>query len=171
MTTDDPWAPCAIPAPATPQQSYEKALDAAGYGAAARARYIAEAADPEYAECEWDNNIVPAAEAAGIIPEPPAYELTVEEQVREWCHRAASRQFDATHGDPAPWDLTQQDVDTIKADTERLVVERGQELAAFLRDNPRTPEDPAGAYDDRVFALLARAPGDGTRAETEETTK
>lgn len=158
MTTDDPWATSTVPAPATPQQAYEEALDAAGYGPAARARYIADATDPEYAECEWDNNVIPAAEAAGILPEPPPYEPTVEEQVREWCNRAAARQFDAAHGDPAPWDLTQQDVDTIKADTERLVVERGEELAAFLQANPRTGEEPAGAYDDQVFALLAQEP-------------
>ncbi|MFF3697407.1 hypothetical protein [Streptomyces sp. NPDC002221] len=155
MTTDVLWATSTVPAPATPRQAYEDALDAAGFGAAARARYIADAADPEYAECEWDNNVVPAAEAVGLITEPPPYEPTVEEQVREWCHRAACRQFDAAHGDPAPWDLTQQDVDAIRADTERLVVERGEELAAFLQVNLRTGEEPVGAYDDRVFALLA----------------
>ncbi|MFF4285665.1 hypothetical protein ACFY0R_10095 [Streptomyces sp. NPDC001633] len=158
MATDDPWATSTVPAATAPWEVYEDALDAAGYGAAARARYIASAADPEYAECEWDNNVIPAAEAAGIIPEPPSYEPTVEEQVREWCSRAAGRQFDATHGAPAPWDLTQQDVDTIKADTERLIVERGAELAAFLQANPRGAEEPAGAYDDRVFALLAEEP-------------
>lgn len=152
MTTADPWTGTPAPQPSA-RQRYEQALEAAGYGTAARARYIEDAADSEYAECEWDNNVIPAAEAAGTLPEPPPYEPTVEEQVREWCRRAAYRQFDAAHGDPAPWDLTQQDVDTISAETERLVVERGEELATFLQ-----ARKPAGAYDDQVFALLAHEP-------------
>ncbi|WP_018569635.1 hypothetical protein [Streptomyces sp. PsTaAH-124] len=152
MTTD-PRTTSADPAPPTPWQAYEAALDAAGYGAAARARYIRAAADPEYAECEWDNMVIPAAEAAGAIPKPPPYEQTVEEQVREWCNRAAYRQFELNHPGAAPWDLVRQDIDMIAAETERLVAERGGELAAFLQATPRAGI-PASGYDSRVFALL-----------------
>lgn len=158
MTTDDPWASSTPVPPLTPLQEYERELEEAGYGPTARARYIAESGDPEYAECEWDNNVIPAAEAAGIIPEPPLVEPPLDEQVRVWCHRATIRQFDAAHGNPAPWDLSELDMEVIKAESERLVVERGEELAAFLQANPRTGEEPVGAYDDRVFALLAQEP-------------
>lgn len=162
MTTDDPWA-TTTPAPTfTPWQAYEQALSAAGYGDEARRRYIAESGDQEYAECEWDNNIVPAAEAAGLIPEPPPYEPTVEEQVREWCSRAAGRQFDAAHGNPAPWDLTQQDADAIDALAQRLAADHGEALAAFLQG---AHDDPTSAdYEARISTLFADT-------ETEENTR
>ncbi|MFF0386844.1 hypothetical protein [Streptomyces sp. NPDC004286] len=87
----------------------------------------------------------------------PSAEPITPEQIHEWCKRAASRQFDAAHGNPAPRDFTTSDLATIQADTERLVLEHGEELVAFLRANPRTGKELSGEYDDRVFTLLAKA--------------
>ncbi|MFI1869712.1 hypothetical protein [Streptomyces jumonjinensis] len=67
---DDPWA-SSYSSPTTPRKTYERELDAAGYGETQRARYIAESGDDEYAACQWDEMVVPSAQAAGIIPEPP----------------------------------------------------------------------------------------------------
>ncbi|MFI1734916.1 hypothetical protein ACH40E_38035 [Streptomyces acidicola] len=75
----DPWAPVTISATevAEHQQlrnAYEQTLNAAGYGPDQRERYINESGhDPEYAACVWDEEILPAAEAAGAIPEHPSY--------------------------------------------------------------------------------------------------
>lgn len=74
----DPWAPVTVSADAVAehqqlQDAYEQTLTAAGYGADQRERYIAESGeDPEYAACVWDEEIVPAAQAAGVLPENPA---------------------------------------------------------------------------------------------------
>lgn len=66
--TEDPWAPVTV----TDTPTYEQHLDAAGYGDAQRQRYIDESGqDPEYAECMWDEMVVPAAEASGEIPARP----------------------------------------------------------------------------------------------------
>ncbi|MFI1890399.1 hypothetical protein [Streptomyces jumonjinensis] len=68
---DDPWA-SSYSSPTTPRETYERELDAAGYGEGQRARYIAQSGhDAEYAACQWDEMVVPSAQAAGIIPEPP----------------------------------------------------------------------------------------------------
>ncbi|GGN47048.1 hypothetical protein [Streptomyces fuscichromogenes] len=74
----DPWAPVTVSADAVAEhqqlhEAYEQTLTAAGYGTDQRARYIAESGeDPEYAACVWDEEIVPAAQAAGVLPENPA---------------------------------------------------------------------------------------------------
>lgn len=75
--SEDPWAPVTVAAdePATydqQQAAYQRQLTAAGYGEKQHTRYIEESGeDPEYAACVWDEQIVAAAEAAGIIPENP----------------------------------------------------------------------------------------------------
>ncbi|MFI7352088.1 hypothetical protein ACIBSR_38280 [Streptomyces sp. NPDC049936] len=74
--SEDLWAPVTVPAdqPAYDQQqaAHQRQLTAAGYGDEQRARYIEESGqDPEHAACVWDEQIVPAAEAAGIIPGNP----------------------------------------------------------------------------------------------------
>ena len=49
---------------------YAQALEDAGYGDTHRQQYIANSnEDPDYAACNYDELIVPAAVAAGIIPE------------------------------------------------------------------------------------------------------
>lgn len=75
----DPWAPVTVSAEAITeheqlQDAYQQTLTAAGYGEDQRERYIAQSGlDPEHAACVWDEEIVPAAEAAGVIPENPGY--------------------------------------------------------------------------------------------------
>ncbi|WP_105974717.1 hypothetical protein [Streptomyces geranii] len=74
----DPWAPVTVSADdvADHEQlhdAYQQTLTAAGYGEDQRARYITESGmDPEYAACVWDEEIMPAAEAAGAIPANPS---------------------------------------------------------------------------------------------------
>ncbi|WP_331758190.1 hypothetical protein [[Kitasatospora] papulosa] len=80
---DDPWASVTVTAAPT----YEQQLDAAGYGDTARQRYIDESGhDPEYAECTWDEMIVPAAEASGEIPAQPTEPVSPAVRA-EWVAR------------------------------------------------------------------------------------
>lgn len=73
----DPWAPVTVSAKAIAehdqiQDSYQQMLTAAGYGTDQRDRYIEQSGlDPDHAACVWDEEIVPAAEAAGTIPGNP----------------------------------------------------------------------------------------------------
>ncbi|WP_071330926.1 hypothetical protein [Streptomyces sampsonii] len=74
--TEDPWAPVTVPADQSAydqqQAAHQRQLTAAGYGAEQRARYIEESVQaPEYAASVWDEQVIPAAEAAGTIPENP----------------------------------------------------------------------------------------------------
>ncbi|MFF4828210.1 hypothetical protein ACFY20_35595 [Streptomyces sp. NPDC001312] len=75
---EDLWAPVTVPtdqptAYDQQQADYQQKRTAAGYGEEQRARYIEESGqDSEYAECVWDEQVVAAAEAAGIIPENPS---------------------------------------------------------------------------------------------------
>ncbi|MCZ0984029.1 hypothetical protein O1L60_45525 [Streptomyces diastatochromogenes] len=75
--SEDLWASVTVTAdePATydqQQAAYQRQLTAAGYGEEQRTRYIEESGEgPEYAACVWGEQIVAAAEAAGIIPEAP----------------------------------------------------------------------------------------------------
>ncbi|MCU4750296.1 hypothetical protein [Streptomyces sp. G-5] len=91
----------------TPQQ-YDQQLTAAGYGLDARQRYIDDAPDPEYAECHWDNTIVPAAEASGEIPEPPVMHSVGDDLAdrQNMAQRKASEEWYARHPGLAPWDMT-----------------------------------------------------------------
>ncbi|MFI8992158.1 hypothetical protein ACIG63_45735 [Streptomyces antimycoticus] len=94
------------------------------------------------------------AEAAGIIPEPSSTEPLLDEQVRDWCFRAAISQFDATHGNPALWDPTPQDTEDINALAEQLIARHGKALAAHLQANPAAlavTDD----YEHGILALLA----------------
>ncbi|MGX1759918.1 hypothetical protein ACWIG5_23925 [Streptomyces lydicus] len=82
---DDPWTPAPVP---PKPADYERDLDAAGYGDTQRQRYILEFGDDdEYAACQWDEMIVPAAEAAGIIPARPIEPVTPAEEARETARR------------------------------------------------------------------------------------
>ncbi|MCX4885994.1 hypothetical protein [Streptomyces sp. NBC_00847] len=74
----DPWAPVTVSGDEVAehtqlQDAYQQTLTAAGYGEDQRERYIRESGqDPEYAACVWDEEVMPAAEAAGAIPERPS---------------------------------------------------------------------------------------------------
>lgn len=76
---EDPWAPVTVSDTAVTehqqlQDAYQQTLTAAGYGEDQRERYIRESGlDPEHAACVWDEEVMPAAEAAGAIPENPGY--------------------------------------------------------------------------------------------------
>ncbi|MBV9025211.1 MAG: hypothetical protein JO362_15790 [Streptomycetaceae bacterium] len=168
MTIDDPWG-TVPPAPQlTPWQEYERTLTAAGYGPEARHRYITESADPEYAECEWDNNVIPAAEAAGIIPEPPQPEPTLDEFVHHWAQRAAHREFFDANPAYSPFDraMTPAEKEQVDRRTDELVRDRGKALAEFLcanerpqwRENDPAAQQASAAYERQVFDLLAAEP-------------
>lgn len=173
MTVDDPWASDWTPPPATPEpplSAYDQALAAAGFGPADRARFIAEhGTSTEYAACVWDEELVPAAEAAGTIPQRTVPEEDMEETVRHWCGRAAIRQLDAdrhARGERVGLAVNATEVDEIRARTERLVHWHAAALSDLLRTTPRprwVKDNPAAQaaaaeYDRRVFALLTREP-------------
>jgi hypothetical protein len=165
-TADTPQDNDARPLTAA-EEAYQQALAAAGYGPTDRARYIAASGqDPEHAACVWDEQILAAAEAAGIIPEPPRPPApTIEEQVRNWCDNAAYREFEEAHPDYSPFlrALTDEETQHIAKRAEQLLLEHGEALAEFLRTTPRPAwreDDPdaqraAAAYDWRILALLA----------------
>lgn len=75
---EDLWAPVTVSAEAVADHeqlhdAYQQTLTAAGYGEDQRERYIKESGlDPEYAACVWDEEVMPAAEAAGAIPASPS---------------------------------------------------------------------------------------------------
>ncbi|MEU3084074.1 hypothetical protein ABZ697_27645 [Streptomyces albidoflavus] len=99
--TEDPWAPVTVPADQSAydqqQAAYKRQLTAAGYGAEQRARYIEESGqDPEYAASVWDEQVVPAAEAAGIIPENPN-PFSPAEEATHAARDAAVSQFWEQH--------------------------------------------------------------------------
>jgi len=84
------------------EPSHDQRLTAAGYGAAQRRRYIAESGqDPEYAACQWDDMIVPAAEAAGEIPANPNPYTPAEQAILD-AHRVARDEFWAQHPEYDP---------------------------------------------------------------------
>ncbi|MFD5565542.1 hypothetical protein [Kitasatospora griseola] len=63
--------------------AHERRVAANGYGPDARARFIAEHGDPELAELEWDEQILPAAEASGELPYRPIEPLSPREQAEQ----------------------------------------------------------------------------------------
>ncbi|MFD3907866.1 hypothetical protein ACFXOL_10845 [Streptomyces californicus] len=108
---DDIWAPVTVTAEPTGHEGqaadYERTLEAAGYGDTQRQRYIEDSGqDPEYAACQWDEMVVPGAEAAGIIPARPVEPLSPAEQARDAARAHASSEYYQQHGDGAwePWD-------------------------------------------------------------------
>lgn len=183
MTVDDPWASNWTPPPAPPEpplSEYEQALADAGYGPADRARFIAEyGTHPEYAACVWDEELVPAAEAAGTIPQRTVPEADMEEAVRRWCGRAAIRHQDAVRrarGERVGLAVNAEEVDEIRARTERLVHRHAAALSDLLRSTPRprwVKDNPAAQaaaaeFERKVFALLTPEPT-VAHPETEET--
>ncbi|MFJ2922901.1 hypothetical protein [Streptomyces sp. NPDC087307] len=88
QAADDIWAPVTVSAEPAGYKGqladYEWRLEAAGHGATQRQRYIESfGEDAEYAACQWDEMIVPAAEAAGVIPARPVEPLSPAEQARD----------------------------------------------------------------------------------------
>ncbi|MFJ8855168.1 hypothetical protein [Streptomyces sp. NPDC102437] len=99
---EDLWAPVTVPtdqptAHDRQQADHQRQLTATGYGDEQRTRYIAESSqDPEYAACVWDEQIVAAAEAAGIIPENPS-PLSPTEEAAHAARDAAISEFWTQH--------------------------------------------------------------------------
>ena len=111
QAADDIWAPVTVTAEPTGYEAqvadYERDLDAAGYGDTQRQRYIeGSGEDAEYAACQWDEMIVPAAEAAGILPARPVEPISPAEQARDAARSHASDEYYKQHPDDAwePWD-------------------------------------------------------------------
>ncbi|MGW6605144.1 hypothetical protein [Streptomyces sp. NPDC055036] len=106
QTADGLWAPVTVSAtePTTYEgqvAAYERDLDAAGYGDSQRQRYIeGSGEDAEYAACEWDEMIVPAAEAAGAIPARPVEPVSPADQARDAARSHARGEY---------WQQNQQD--------------------------------------------------------------
>lgn len=82
----------------------EQQLTDAGYGDDRRQRYIDESGqDPEYAACVWDEQIIPAAVAAGEIPEQP-YPFSAAELARHAASSTAVTEFSQQHPEHDPFD-------------------------------------------------------------------
>ncbi|PJN21153.1 hypothetical protein [Kitasatospora sp. CB02891] len=73
--------------------AHERKLAASSYGPDARARYIAEHGDPEIAELEWDEQILPAAEASGELPYRPVEPLSPREQAEQEARTRTYREL------------------------------------------------------------------------------
>lgn len=94
QANDPVWAPVTVTAAPT----YEQHLDAAGYGDTARQQYIDEAGEESgYAECMWDEMIIPAAEAAGEIPTWPVEPVSPVEQAGWAARQQAMRTYWEQH--------------------------------------------------------------------------
>ncbi|MFF5893946.1 hypothetical protein ACFY72_35030 [Streptomyces globisporus] len=109
---EDPGAPVTVTtdqsAPSDQQQAaHQRQLTAAGYGEEQRTRYIEGSSEgPEYAACAWDEQIVPGAEAAGIIPENPS-PFSTAEQAHNAAHSHAVSEYWQRNPDDrwaSPWD-------------------------------------------------------------------
>ncbi|MEU0032008.1 hypothetical protein [Streptomyces sp. NPDC006335] len=104
----DPWVPVTVSAEESEQHpqmlaAYEQTLTAAGYGEDQRERYIQQSGlDPEEAALVWDNEIVPAAEAADAIPEHPGYFDPVERATLD-ARDAAIDEFWKQHPEYDVW--------------------------------------------------------------------
>ncbi|MFJ8957321.1 hypothetical protein ACIRO1_45250 [Streptomyces sp. NPDC102381] len=154
-TADDPWAPVTVSAdePTTygdrmavyqgELTTYERGLESAGYGDSQRQRYIeGSGEDPEYAACQWDEMIVPAAEAAGIIPTRPSEPVSPAEEARA----AARAEYWQQHPDDGwdPWDN-----DPAKeAEFKTFVDSRTEQLLQEARPEPTEREQAAPDPDD-----------------------
>ncbi|WP_332011266.1 hypothetical protein [Streptomyces anulatus] len=160
---EDPWASVTVtadpPAPYDQQQAaHQRQLTAAGYGQEQRTRYIEESGqDPEYAACVWDEQIVAAAEAAGIIPEnlspfSPAEEATHaarDAAISEFWERHP--EHDVFSNSPENQTLFQQ---AMEYGDEKAREVLGGEVAEDLLSRPQeSAEEPAREVDEEDIDL------------------
>ncbi|MFF4607794.1 hypothetical protein ACFY12_34275 [Streptomyces sp. NPDC001339] len=150
-TADDLWAPVTV-STAEPETyegqlaAYEQDVDAAGYGETQRQRYIeGSGQDAEYAACQWDEMIVPAAEAAGIIPARPIEPVSPAEQAREAARSHAMGEYwQQRPVEQGGWDPLTSNDPAKEAEFQRFVEERstrilqevGPDLAERIERNP-----------------------------------
>lgn len=111
---------------------YERALEDAGYGDAQRQQYIEGSGDAEYAACQWDEMVVPAAEAAGVIPARPVEPITPAEQASQDARARASSEYWQQHPvEQGGWDPL-GDPDPVKeGEFQKFVEDR---VSAILRE-------------------------------------
>jgi hypothetical protein len=155
----DPWAPVTVSADAVvehqqTQDAYQQTLTAAGYGEDQRERYIRESGqDPEYAACVWDEEVMPAAEAAGAIPESPSCFDPVERATLDARDAAVDEfwkqhpEYDVFSNSPENQALFRQAMDHGDQRAREVL---GAQVAEHLLSRPQgTTEEPAQKVDDR----------------------
>lgn len=152
LPTEDIWAPVTVPAtePTTYEgqlAAYEQDLDAAGYGGVQRQRYIeGSGEDAEYAACQWDEMIVPGAEAAGIIPARPVEPVSPVEQAREAARSHAMGEYWQQHPvEEGGWDPLTSNDPAKEAEFKQFVEDRSvtilQEVGPDLAERIEHSED------------------------------
>ncbi len=107
---------------------YQRRMDNSGLGEADRERYITGTVDPRAAALVWDEQIIPAAEAAGDLPQAPIEPLSPREQAQQ---AARTEVYRALAADPQ-YDISAQESDeTRTARTARIAELTEQLLPGF----------------------------------------
>ncbi|WP_093804048.1 hypothetical protein [Streptomyces sp. Wb2n-11] len=157
--SEDPWAPVTVtadqPAPHDQQQAdHQQQLTAAGYGEEQRTRYIAESGeDPEYAACVWDEQIVAAAEAAGIIPEDPSPFSPTEKATHAAREAAISKfwkqrpEYDVFSNSPENQELFRQAMEYGDQEAREVL---GGDVAEHLLSRPQEHAKPGREVDEEI---------------------
>ncbi|MFD5906555.1 hypothetical protein ACFWHG_34350 [Streptomyces microflavus] len=158
--SEDLWAPVTVtaiqPVPHDQQQAArQRQLTAAGYGEEQRTRYIEESGqDPEYAACVWDEQIVAAAEAAGIIPESTGPFSSAEEATHAARDAAISEfwtqhpEYDVFSNSPENQALFRQAMEHGDQKARQVL---GAEVAEHLLSRSQPPaEEPAHEVDEEI---------------------
>ncbi|NDL57004.1 hypothetical protein [Phytoactinopolyspora mesophila] len=117
------------------QHAYEQELERAGYGEAARRSYI-EAGDPDFNEAEWDENIIPAAEASGELPERPMRPLHPYEQITIDAGHEAMGESLREHPTRGLFDMTPEQARQHSEHIDRRTSEIRAARIKALRDTP-----------------------------------
>ncbi|MFD5906466.1 hypothetical protein ACFWHG_33905 [Streptomyces microflavus] len=155
---EDPWASVTVTAdPPAPydQPAHQRQLTAAGYGQEQRTRYIEESGqDPEYAACVWDEQIVAAAEAAGIIPESPGA-LSPAEEAMHAARDAAISEFWTQHPEYDVFSNSSENQALFRQAMEhgdqKAREALGDEVAELVVRGSQTPaEEPAHEVDEEI---------------------
>lgn len=146
------------------RQEYEKQLERAGYGPDAREQFINAASDPAARAEEWDNEVIPAAAAAGEIPEDePVPPRTPAQEARDEALTRASEDYYEQH--PDGWEPWEADPEReaeyqafVDARAAELMAEAGYEPDEGRESAAHAELDQAAESAERVQELITEEP-------------
>lgn len=140
----DPHGWISPSAPAARTSASDEQLAAAGYGDTARQHYIDHSGqDPEYAACTWDELIIPAAEAAGEIPETSHFDeagrATMDALAEAGQIVWASNHHDPFDNSPAGQMAFRQYQQQVNQRAREILDAKGIEPAEYMLTETRIP--------------------------------